>query len=218
MTTDETMKQRMARVRAGRKPPRKNTVERSTLSDNDVFLAQMANDRPERVSEPIEGEKDGVTEGGYVWYDRPGTVTMYKPTPQGFFPRTVTKASTPQLLNEGWLPRCPDCGGSHGPEPNVCTGKDPVAIRICPVCGKKQPDNSPFEVIFDDDDPNVIRDEAYENSTPATRTKAQLDLHLWTRHPQEARALNIAPLPEVPETVMGAAVGTGPMGPVQGAQ
>lgn len=194
----------------------------NALDDNDVFIAglNLGNDGlgPLEATE-IDDEGSGLSSGGNAWSRRPGTITMYKPTERGYFPRTVTKASAPQLLAEGWLPRCPDCGGTHDAGVNVCPGKEDVQLRICPVCSKKIPDNSPFVAAFDDDDPNVIRDEAYESSTPASRTKAQLDLHLWTRHPQEARSMNIAPLPEMPQTVMQSVVGSDSLaGPVQGGQ
>ena len=59
-----------------------------------------------------------------------------------------------------------------------------------------------FGVKVEDDDPNIIHDEAYETTTPASRTKAALDAHLWARHPAEARALQIQRLAEPSRTVL----------------
>ena len=183
---------------ADRPTGRRAQVQTVALSEDAVFQAEHENAPMLHHSNSIDGESAGVTENGNVWHRRPGTVTMYKKTPQGWAPRQVAATAIGANLANGFKPTCPDCKGHHGGGANDCPARPRVGYRICPICGKHVYDNQSFEPIdLPVDDPNLIRDAAYENSTPAQRTKAQLDLHLWTRHPQEARALNLAPIQEL---------------------
>lgn len=199
--TPEALKARMARVRAGR--GQKAKTEIISISDEQEFAINAAQRAARPVTEPIEGESDGVTENGHVTRLRGGvndTVTMYKPTPAGWMPRRVTAGSIAMNLANGYKIRCPQCNGQHGADPNECPGHDPVAVRVCPVCAKRIYDNRvTMDVDRQEDDPNVIQDDAYAASTPAVRTKAALDWHIWNRHPQEAREMGLAPLPEAPQ-------------------
>ena len=102
-------------------------------------------------------------------------------------------------LRNGWHSVCPDCSGQHSSDPNACPKRAPVAVRVCPVpsCGTRIYDN---KVLGDVEatatvDPNVIKDDAYEVSTPASRTKAELDLHLWVKHARWAQTHQVAQLP-----------------------
>ena len=167
------------------------------------FAARNEGRRPIISSEALRDENTGLTQDGIVTHIRPNTVVMYKPTPQGFSPRTIPVTAIAQNLREGWLVACPDCKGQHGSDPNSCPGREPVAVRVCPVCGKRIYDNSAYQnKIGDPNDPNIIRDEAYEASTPASRTKMQLDAHIWNSHPNAARTLAIPPLPTPSATVL----------------
>lgn len=197
----EAMLERMKRVRAGR--GNKASVAINAISEEHEFAINASQRRMRPVTEPIEGESDGATEGGNVTRLRGGvndTVTMYKPTPAGWMPRRVTAGSIDMNLANGYKIRCPECNGHHGVDPNECSGRAPMAVRICPVCAKRIYDNRvSIDVDFQTDDPNVIQDEAYSASTPAVRTKAALDWHIWNRHPQEAREMGLAALPEAPK-------------------
>lgn len=194
------------------------------VSEDQQFLAeQMARPRQARQSS-IEGEAEGLSSGGVVTHTPTNTVTMYKPTPQGFMPRTVPVTSIPINLAAGWKRVCPDCAGHHGSNPNECPGREGVAYRICPVCPT---DPEPHRVYdnriyaydpanVDTSDPNFIQDEAYAATTPAQRTKAALDWHIWNRHPQEAREMGLPPisqppLQKVPELLQGPERGIAPM-------
>ena len=143
---------------------------------------------------------------GTAVHTRPGTVVMYKPTERnGWIPRTVSSSAMPMLFKQGWQEFCPDCGQHHldrkgniTTDPNACSSRDPVAVRICPVDGKRIYDNLSLAQIIDEaeyDDPNVIKDDPYSTSTPEQRTKLKLDLHLWIRHPEWAQANGVPPLP-----------------------
>ncbi len=197
----EAMLERMKLVRAGRGQRARTDIV--AISDEQEFAINAAQRQIRPVTEPIEGESDGVTERGSVTRLRGGvndTVTMYKPTPSGWMPRRVTAGSIPMNLANGYKIRCPQCNGHHGSDPNECTGREPMAVRLCPVCGKRIYDNRVAQAVdMQTDDPNVIQDEAYSASTPAIRTKAALDWHIWNRHPQEAREMGLAPLAEPPK-------------------
>ncbi len=147
-----------------------------------------------------------------ITHTRSGTTTMYKPTKGGYEPRLVSSSALRLLLNQGWKEMCPDCNGhhldkqgQHSTDPNLCSGKDPVAVRECPVCQKRIYDNVGFMETTDyagEEDPNIIREEAYNQSTGATRTKASLDLHLWQKHPRQAQMMAVPPLPEAMSDMM----------------
>ena len=138
-------------------------------------------------------------------HTRPGTLTMYKPTErQGYTPRTVSASAIRILLDEGWAEHCPDCGKDHigkdgkaSTDPNLCSARPPVAVRVCPVCQKRIYDNVRFAEQPEgvEGDPNVIKDEAYTASTPEQRTKVLLNLHLWVRHARQAQMMNVPALP-----------------------
>ena len=167
-----------------------------------VLIAEEEGRLVKTVEEAEGGDEGGVT----ITHTRPGTTTMYKPTKGGFEPRLVSSSALRLLLNQGWKEVCPDCKGhhldkqgQHSTDPNLCSGKDPVAVRECPVCQKRIYDNVGFMETTGyegEEDPNVIREEAYSQSTGATRTKASLDLHLWQKHPRQAQMMGVPPLPE----------------------
>lgn len=147
----------------------------------------------EDIYELATRREAGQEDSGSITHQRPGMVQVYKPTPWGYSPRSIPVTNLPNVLSQGWKPKCPDCGGSCTAEPNSCPGRDPMAYRICPVagCRKKVYDFQHTETEETSDDPNLIQDEAYIQSTPAARTKAGLDVHILARHPTEARAAGL---------------------------
>lgn len=171
-----------------------------TVSAQEAFIARNAN-REDSDSQQIV-TADGA---GTAVHTRPGTTIMYKPSERnGYIARTVSVSAIPVLFKQGWHDVCPDCNGHHvdrngnaTTDPNACAGRDPVAVRVCPVCRKRIYDNMSLAAMAqeENDDPNVIQDEAYNASTPEQRTKMKLDLHLWTRHAEWAQANGVPPLP-----------------------
>lgn len=166
----------------------------------EVFIAQnegLTDNTVEQV-----GSEDGTVQ---VTHNRPGRVWLYKPTERnGWVPRQVTASSIGPNLKNGWREFCGDCNQHHidkkgniSTDPNLCSARDPVAVRLCPVCDKRIYDNTRFEQIEDDgSDLNVIREEnLYEQSTGASRTKRSLEIHLWVRHPLWAQMHDVPPLP-----------------------
>ena len=163
-------------------------------------------------SETIKSEDGEVL----TTHTRPGTLIMYKPTEnQGYVPKTVSGSAVRMLLRQGWKERCPDCDGQHldkngvaSSDPNLCSAREPVAVRVCRVCNKRIYDNRRFHSAeVAGEDPNVIEDDDYEKTTGADRTRASLNVHYWVRHPREAQMMGLPPLPvamrsmvEKPET------------------
>ncbi len=190
--------------------PVEQTIERTEAEvlpvgqSPEVLIAQHEG----RMVKDQSEDGDGVV----TTHTRPGTLVMYKPTEtQGYSPRTVSGSAVRLLLRQGWREFCPDCGKRHvdkkgreSTDPNLCSARDPIAVRVCRVCTKRIFDNRRF--VFDGnmggDDPNVIEDDAYAESTPEDRTRASLNLHYWVRHPREAQMMNIPPLPTAMRDMM----------------
>ncbi len=183
-------------------------VENVPVSIADEVLIAQHEGRRVKSEEKAQGEDGEVM----TTHTRPGTVVMYKPTEShGYTPRTVSVSAIRLLLRQGWRDVCPDCRKRHidtkgveSTDPNLCSARDPVAVRVCRVCTKRIYDNRRFT--FDGkmggDDENVIEDESYEASTPEERTKASLDLHYWTWHPREAAMMKVPPLPAALQPVV----------------
>ena len=187
--TQSPMQERMARVRAARGAQKANV--QTTVTDEQAFLASHINKRASS-QENLDGEDGSVT------HNRPSTVVMWKPSPQGFFPRTVSVTAISANLENGWKAHCPDCGGDHGADPNSCPNREPIAVTSCPVCGKRIYDNQAQDLAADPDaetDPNYVSFEDYKNATPRERLQKQLGLHMWVRHPQQAMMRGLPPLP-----------------------
>ena len=171
-----------------------------SLSEEEAFKAMASGQvKAKSTITDSQGGEANIT------HTRPGVVLMWKPGADGrFVPRTVSETAVDLNLANGWKIKCPDCGTNHEAsglpisDPNACPGRAPVAIRLCPIasCRKRIPDNLGFATADKSDDPNVLPDEAYTNSTPESRTRMQLNVHLWTRHPREAQMMNIPELPE----------------------
>lgn len=176
-------------------------VELEPDASSAVFSAKNSGGMVRSVDQAKGEDGSPVT----TTHTRPGTLTMYKPTEgQGYAPRTVSVSAIRILLSEGWSEHCPECGKDHidkdgnpSTDPNLCSAREPVALRICPVCQKRIYDNVRFTERAEatDGDPNVIQDEAYAASSPEERTKVLLNLHLWVRHARQAQMMNVPALP-----------------------
>jgi hypothetical protein len=179
------------------------------IEDNVPILPQRSEEMlaAEHEGSRVQSQETIRSEDGDVMatHTRPGTLVMYKPTEtQGYVPRTVSVSAIRLLLKQGWKEVCPDCGARHinargeeSTDPNLCSAREPVAVRLCRVCPKRIYDNQGlrFDGKMASDDPNVIMDDDFDLSTPAERTKASLNLHYWIRHPRQAQQMGLPPLP-----------------------
>ena len=155
-----------------------------------------------KTQETTAGEDGTVV----TTHTRPGTLIMYKPTERhGYVPKRVSGSAVRLLLVQGWQEVCPECSSRHvdkdgieSTDPNLCSAREPLAVRVCRVCSKRIYDNLGFTdegESVESDDPNVIQDDVYTSTTPAQRTEASLNLHYWLRHPRQAQMMNLPPLP-----------------------
>lgn len=176
-------------------------TQNAPITEDMVFQAEHEGRRRRTVEDIPDADLQGANyAGGTVEHTRPATVVMWKPTPLGFFPRVVSASAIGHNLRNGWRSACPDCHSQHSADPNTCPNREPIAVRVCPLveCRKRIYDNAVKSGATGDDyadDPNVINDDAYEGSTPASRTKRLLDMHLWLKHPRWAQLHNVEPLP-----------------------
>lgn len=149
-----------------------------------------------------------------------GTLPVYKLTPSGVVRIAVAVQSINEVLSHpDYSAECQDCGRSNcmyytqikgEVSTDQCPGKPARQLRVCPVssCRKRVYDPMPLGVFKvdefdhstrdDEGDPNIIRDEEYSNSTPATRTKAAMDLHVIANHPTEALQMGLSRPAELP--------------------
>jgi hypothetical protein len=134
------------------------------------------------------------TGGARVTTTGPANYRLYKRGNHGWYPVTIpanniTLVMGPEGMgNYSW--ECPECHGYCG-EDGPCPVRGERPYRYCPVpsCRKKILDNPPTGDIEIEHTDAEIKDDIFALSTPELRTKAMLDLHLYTYHPSEAAAL-----------------------------
>lgn len=180
----------------------------SVLSRTELFRSRARNGAPVTTSDDLldlAGEDRDILEAAQgasnVEHASAGRVWMYKKETWGWHRIPVSRNSVDEVLKAGYLDRCGDCGSSRcpGQGQNDCTGRAPVAYRICPVPGcnanqggpKKFYDNTDFTAVMPSADPFAIIDTAYAQSTPESRTKAALDAHLRAYHETTAQAMGL---------------------------
>lgn len=207
----------MTNQRRGR-PAKANVQVRAVpriVSAEEEFLLTNSGD-----VQTVERYNDDVTSGGArITHIAAGRVQMWKPGTNGTYtPRTVSESSKAINLAGGWKITCPDCGTNHEDspyppgEPNSCPARAHVPMRLCPVAdcnsgnGKRIYDTLGLQSRFEgeDEDPDIIKDDAFENTTAETRTRILLDWHLWTFHPRYAQATGRPPLPQASRQYDGA--------------
>ena len=173
----------MAQAKRGRPPKVRGA------SPTEMFLARNANQMAETSEDFQQGGDTAV-----IGRSGPVLLTMYKPTTYGYKPVMVPSSNLSWVVTQGYLDRCPSCGGHCGVDINACPGRPKLMYRVCPVatCRKKFydiPASAPDAVGPEAGDPNLIKDDAYMESTPELRTKAALDAHMFAYHPSESPAL-----------------------------
>lgn len=182
-------------------------------SRTSILLATNRNAR----SETVEDYEDDVTKDSgrsakagdsvTVTHAHPKNVVLYFNTEHGWVGREVPGQLLGELLRSGARDTCGDCEGDCYPgrdgngqvisSINACPARDKQrAIRQCPVCGRMVPDprgkntNQQRERISPND-PNLIEDDSYGASTPASRTDGLLKIHIATFHKADAAAYGI---------------------------
>jgi hypothetical protein len=152
-----------------------------------------------------------VSRSGY------GTLPVYKLTPSGVVRIKVAVQSISEVLSHpAYSAVCQDCGNDDccagaGDTVNDCPGRPARQFRTCPIvtCGKRIYDSQPTGQYLRDEfdhsdkpksgtDSAEIRDDTYASSTPESRTRTMLDMHLIGYHPQEAADFGVNKPRELP--------------------
>ena len=181
-----------------------------------VLLAKARSAQPEdSVDEFVDDDTKAAKAGVRVARSGYGTLPVYKLTPSGCTRIKVAVQSIHEvLLSPNYSATCfdcdqDDCCAGAGDTINDCPGRPARKFRICPVnsCRKKVYDSQPTGRYASDDfnhgdraqdDPNAIKDDTYETSTPETRTKAAMDMHIIGFHPTEAMTMGLSKPRELP--------------------
>ena len=198
-----------------RRPPRAASVKTQSLprtvsADEEALMSNGGSIQSSQRYSEEDTLGDAV-----ITHTRPGRVLMWKPLENGtYVPRTVSESAKEQNYKNGWKFKCPECNTNHEAspyppgDPNSCPAREPLAFRVCPVCGKRVLDNMiTSNFIADDSAPDAdmaIKDDM-EASTPESRTRVQLDRHLWQFHPRSAEMMGRPPLPVAARQYDGAA-------------
>lgn len=179
----------------GAQPKSENGV--AALTEEQILIAEEATRGTVSTKEALADlvgpeEKELVGEGSTVTHKVHGRVAVWKLTPQGWQRREIPGTAVSQALASGMKARCQDCGGTCGDGVNDCPGREPVAFRSCPVCGRPIYD---LDIMPPNDDGEPadaeIRDDSFITTTPAIRTKAKLEAHMLAYHQAEAAAYGI---------------------------
>ncbi len=205
------------------------SINNAAPDEDDMFFEAQYEGRTRRWEDAVDDdgtlEKAGLSKAGgtgaplgaIVTGTHPDEVRMWKPTPNGYSMRVIKVTSIKQNLQNGWKSRCPDCGrNDHGGGPNDCPARPKVKYSICPICEEPHPVYDNYQISSTADfldlekDPAFVQFDAFKNSTPEARVEAGMTVHMWAKHPQETRAMGIAPLAEPSLTVLETMLATGP--------
>jgi hypothetical protein len=185
---------------------REQESENAVLSRTELFRSRARNGAPITTVDDLgqfAGEDSNILDDdreSNVEHSSAGRVVMFTKETWGWRRVVVSRNSVDELLRAGFIDRCGDCGSQKCPgiPGNYCPKRAPVAYRTCPIPGCNGGNPKKF---FDvgitaftapnPDDPFSIVDEAYAQSTPASRTKAQLDAHLRAYHETTAMSMGL---------------------------
>src|SRR3990167_3395052 len=109
----------MAQAKKRGRPPKARQA-----TSTEMFLARNAG-QMDKTSERFQQGDDSAVIGR----SGPTLVTMYKPTPYGYRPVPVPSSNLAWVVSQGYLDRCPDCGGHCGPGINACSARPKVLYR-----------------------------------------------------------------------------------------
>lgn len=190
------------RLRQNRQTPQMRTA---------ILAAKARSAQPSMTDEQYTDPDAKPGEQARVTHTRYGKLPLYKLTPAGCCRIEANEQSINEMLSQPYYSdACFDCGRNDcfawttipgEVSTNRCDGKPPKALRICPhpECGRPVYDTQPtglfqqegFATVGEDDgaDPAVIRDDMYTSSTPESRTRSAMKMHIVFTHPQLAEEL-----------------------------
>lgn len=173
-----------------------------TVTEEDILQA-LTSQNPVTTKEDIfqatETSKSDPNDQGTIQHTTHSKVRVFKRMNNGHWaPRLIPRQNLTSALKNGFRASCPECGSNTCTgRPNECSGQMNIKFRRCPQCGKKIHDDpviyaSQFMGKSGNSEEEEIQDDAYEASTPESRTKAFLDRHILAYHPAEAGFLGVA--------------------------
>ena len=170
-----------------------------------MLMARARSAQPTETMEVFNDENTDSNARATVARSGYGTLAVYKLTPTGVERIQVAVQSIHEVLTTpGYSAVCFDCGLDEcGPGVNDCPGREPRLFRICPIntCRKPLYDSKPTGKFKIDDfdnsgrpleDKNAIVDDSYSLSTPESRTRAAMDMHLLGFHPAESLTMGLS--------------------------
>lgn len=187
-------------VPTGKPPGRPRGPQARKVTPEMQMAARAAGTPAVETHEDIYGvtetERSDSRDRGTVEHTTRPRARVYKRTASGYFePRIVPIANIGFMFRDGALARCPHCGSDECEGKNSCPGRAKRGYRVCPIdsCGKHIYDNPDAlkAPTTDEEDDALIRDDSYATATPAERTRALMDIHILTYHPQESRYLGV---------------------------
>ncbi len=177
------------------------------LSRAQILLAAATGRMEENVEEASIEDGNGargLATKSFRRHTRPGSVRLFKLTPQGCVPVVVpTAPNLRQVLEDPkYSPVCFDCDSDAcSGEMNECPGRAKRMVRACPVtsCPRLIYDPKPTGRILEvdemsiginseviDAEDTISNDDYDQSSTPAARTKVLMDRHIRACHASEA--------------------------------
>lgn len=188
------------RMRPDGTPVKAEDTMRVSRLDAFRMQAESEVENPIVVPEQMKGDAD-VELDGEMTHTTPGLKYMWRKEHWGWRKVKVSAASVRDLLNNGDLPYCGDCGGDHDEGINDCPKREPRAYRVCPhpTCNLKS--GGP-KVIYDLDQVvedrvtkkirgREITDDTMKLATPEQRTRMRMDEHIRSCHEGLARAMGL---------------------------
>ena len=181
-----------------------SNAQNSRVTDNDTYRDPEAT----AADHPMQ-----VTHAHY------GRFPVYKLTTHGCVRLEINAQSLGEVLSQPhYSDVCFDCGRSDclyettipgERSTNQCDGKASRMSRICPEpsCRKRIFDSQPTGAFLEEEfakgtpegeDPLVIQDDSFANSSPESRTRSVMSNHIVGYHSDLARELGLGKAPELP--------------------
>lgn len=168
-------------------------------SQRQIMLARESTSKVATLEDLSDSEMEEGSKGK-VRHTTDGRVTLWQPWRDRWIPKTVSASASnlENLFDAGWRTECGNCGTNHGIQQdarkgadiNACPKVPRLGLAYCPTCGARFHDPGMTPKTDAEPDPAALNLYA-TSSTPESRIRAQLDLHILTYHPADAAGYGI---------------------------
>lgn len=183
----------------------------ATPSRRQIMLATESTRQVTTEEEINDGEtREVLARGARVEHTTSSRVTVWQPTDNGrWVPKEISSTNLAENFEMGWRTECGNCMTTHGIEDdpiagadiNACPAVPKLLVAYCPTCAKKVVDPGMAQTAKGVRDENAV-DLYQKQSTPETRLRAQMDLHILTYHPNDAAGYGIVDTRPVPGRIV----------------